>query len=84
MKSNGDIDGGKTVLHWAAMKGRESIVTALLEKMTIDLVDAQDNSGRTAIMCAVDKNAQVSVKQLLVDAKRSLADDSVNHVKVNK
>ena len=65
LKSNGDIDGGKTVLHWAAMKGRESIVTALLEKMTIDLVDAQDNSGRTAIMCAVDKNAQVSVKQLL-------------------
>merc|ERR1711871_1205098 len=47
------------------MKGRDSIVRALLKKMNMDLIDAQDNQGRTAIMCAVDKNAQTAVTQLL-------------------
>ena len=65
LRSKGDLDGGKTVLHWAAMKGRDSIVRALLKKMNMDLIDAQDNQGRTAIMCAVDKNAQTAVTQLL-------------------
>lgn len=65
LKSKGDIDGGKTVLHWAAMKGRDSIVRALLKKMSMGLIDTQDNQGRTAIMCAVDKNAQNAVIQLL-------------------
>ena len=65
LRSKGDIDGGKTVLHWAAMKGRETILRAILQKVEKHLIDAQDNQGRTAIMCAVDKNAQTSVTQLL-------------------
>ena len=64
LKSTGTVDGGRTVLHWAALKGRKTILRALLEKASLELVDTQDDLGRTAVMTAVEKNAHDSVEQL--------------------
>eukprot|EP01108_Squamamoeba_japonica_P001459 TRINITY_DN1624_c0_g1_i1.p1 TRINITY_DN1624_c0_g1~~TRINITY_DN1624_c0_g1_i1.p1 ORF type:complete len:157 (-),score=22.73 TRINITY_DN1624_c0_g1_i1:686-1156(-) len=57
-------DGGRTALTWASERGREAIVTRLLESgAPVDQTDAQ---GWTTLMWAVDEN-QVKIVKMLLD-----------------
>ena len=53
-------------LHWAALSGEDSKVSAMLRKVGMDIIDGQDSRGYTAYhhACA---NGHAAVVQLLVD-----------------
>lgn len=55
--------GEKTLLHYAAKQGRDLMVSSLLDLKVID-IDAQDDSGNTALHYCVEKNDLRSVEKL--------------------
>lgn len=64
LRSTGDLEGGKTAVHWAALKGRDSILRALLNVTSLELVNAIDSKGRSAVMCAAEKASVKALQEL--------------------